>query len=264
LPAILFMMMGAVYTYCILQISYTINTIALWAVLILLTAQHIILSNTDVRAEAYLTGLIIASVYHFYKSQNGNSLAPGAGLPVYRLRGNDKGNVCPHHHWRGHCRAPDHYPAMETAVSLAMVIGYGIGRLIFILPEIWCLYHQFDLHPEKIVFGHTGVSGVKFFFWDSQFGRFFNTGPIKGSGDPYVFYSYFVMGVFALVAFVVCCRISVHQKRGQKYASAGVVLYHAGHSSPFYCFRHRSFNCRIILISCFRFSPLSRRNTYFN
>jgi hypothetical protein len=49
------------------------------------------------------------------------------------------------------------------------------------------LYYQFDLHPEKLVFGKTKVSGLRFFFWDSQFGRFFNTGPIKGKGDPSFF-----------------------------------------------------------------------------
>jgi 4-amino-4-deoxy-L-arabinose transferase-like glycosyltransferase len=59
--------------------------------------------------------------------------------------------------------------------------------MIFILPELYCLYEQFDLHPEKMVFGQKAVSGIRFFFWDSQFGRFFNTGPIKGSGDPTFF-----------------------------------------------------------------------------
>jgi hypothetical protein len=59
--------------------------------------------------------------------------------------------------------------------------------LLFILPEIYCLKQQFDSHPEKLVFGKHGVSGIKFFFWDSQFGRFFNTGPIKGHGDPFFF-----------------------------------------------------------------------------
>ena len=59
--------------------------------------------------------------------------------------------------------------------------------LIFILPELYCLYQQFDLHPEKIVFGQKAVSGIRFFFWDSQFGRFFNSGPIKGGGDPSFF-----------------------------------------------------------------------------
>ena len=31
------------------------------------------------------------------------------------------------------------------------------------------------------------MSGLKFFFWDSQWGRFTNTGPIKGEGDPAFF-----------------------------------------------------------------------------
>jgi 4-amino-4-deoxy-L-arabinose transferase-like glycosyltransferase len=59
---------------------------------------------------------------------------------------------------------------------------------LFTIPELYCLYVQFDLHPEKQVFGRTGVSGIRFFFWDSQFGRFFNTGPIKGSGDPFFYF----------------------------------------------------------------------------
>lgn len=59
--------------------------------------------------------------------------------------------------------------------------------LIFITPELYSLYIQFDLHPEKVVFGRTNVSGLRFFFWDSQFGRFFNTGPIKGQGDKTFF-----------------------------------------------------------------------------
>jgi hypothetical protein len=58
---------------------------------------------------------------------------------------------------------------------------------LFITPELYCLWSQFDNHPEKIVFGKTGVSGIRFFLWDSQFGRFTNTGPIKGRGDYFYF-----------------------------------------------------------------------------
>lgn len=64
----------------------------------------------------------------------------------------------------------------------------GALVLVFITPELYALYTQFDAHPEKVVFGRTGVSGIRFFFWDSQFGRFMNTGPIKGSGDPSFFF----------------------------------------------------------------------------
>jgi 4-amino-4-deoxy-L-arabinose transferase-like glycosyltransferase len=58
---------------------------------------------------------------------------------------------------------------------------------VFIAPELYSLWYQFDQHPEKIVFGTTNVSGIRFFLWDSQFGRFFNSGPIKGKGDPFFF-----------------------------------------------------------------------------
>ena len=35
----------------------------------------------------------------------------------------------------------------------------------------WGLYDQFDLHPDKIVNGKTGVSGLRFFYWTQSFGR---------------------------------------------------------------------------------------------
>ena len=59
LPAILFLMMGAGYTWLLARDLYG-KEVAGWATLILLTAEHIIISNNDVRAEPYLTGAIIA------------------------------------------------------------------------------------------------------------------------------------------------------------------------------------------------------------
>ncbi|MDR6940292.1 ArnT family glycosyltransferase [Mucilaginibacter pocheonensis] len=186
LPGILFVMMGAIYTYHLAKALYN-KQIALWAVLILLTAQHIVLSNNDVRAEPYLTGLIIAAVYHFYKTHTRNSfwqlvlaclftacaIMTKGMFALITIGGAIIGHLVITRQWK---------QLFHWRWLLAIVL-----ILLFILPEIWCLYRQFDLHPEKTVFGRTGVSGVKFFFWDSQFGRFFNTGPIKGSGDPSFF-----------------------------------------------------------------------------
>jgi hypothetical protein len=91
---------------------------------------------------------------------------------------------------------------------------------LFTLPEIYCLYIQFDAHPEKQVFGHTGISGVRWFFWDSQFGRFFNTGPIRGSGDPFF---YFHTLLWAFLPWSVLLYAAVIQKcRGfRRTAPAG-------------------------------------------
>lgn len=186
LPAVLFLLMGARYTYLFAKNLYN-EHIALWSVLILLTAQHIVISNQDVRAEPYLTGLIIASVYHFYKAYTANNwwhLVVGCAFAACAVMTKGMFAVIP----IGGALAGDMIikKQWKQLFNLRWLIAI-ILTAIFVLPEIYCLYQQFDLHPEKVVFGHNQVSGVKFFFWDSQFGRFFNTGPIKGHGDPTFF-----------------------------------------------------------------------------
>jgi 4-amino-4-deoxy-L-arabinose transferase-like glycosyltransferase len=186
LPGILFLMMGAVYTYCLAKSLYN-KQVALWAVLILLTAQHIVISDNDVRAEPYLTGLIIASVYHFYRAHGKKSLGhlligcvfaacaimTKGMFAIIPIGGAIAGQFMITRQWK---------QLFSWRWLVAIIV-----TLLLVLPELYCLYQQFDLHPEKVIFGQKGVSGIKFFFWDSQFGRFFNTGPIKGGGDPFFF-----------------------------------------------------------------------------
>jgi 4-amino-4-deoxy-L-arabinose transferase-like glycosyltransferase len=187
LPALLFWGLGVAYTYLLARRLYD-GTIARVAVLLLLVAQHLILSNNDVRAEPFLLGLITGSVYHYVRAQEsrfGLHLVVGSLLAACAVM--TKGlfvliPVCGGLvvHWLVHRRWSELWqPRWWAALGL-------VG--VFILPELYCLYHQFDLHPEKVVFGHTGVSGLRFFFWDSQFGRFMNTGPIQGKGHPLFFF----------------------------------------------------------------------------
>lgn len=186
LPGILFMLMGGWYTYLLGKQLYN-KQVALWAVLILLTSQHIILSNNDVRAEPYLTGLIIASVYHFYRAYTNNNfwqLLWGALFAACAIMTKGMFALVPiGGAIAGHLVITKQW---KQLFNLRWLFA-GVLILVFILPEIYCLYQQFDSHPEKLVFGTYHVSGIKFFFWDSQFGRFFNTGPIKGHGDPTFF-----------------------------------------------------------------------------
>jgi 4-amino-4-deoxy-L-arabinose transferase-like glycosyltransferase len=182
LPAILFMMLAAGYTYLFARKFYS-EAVAKWSVLILLTAQHIILSNTDVRAEPYLTALIIGAVYHFHRAwADGKFLQLLLGSLFTACAVMTKGIFA--------------FIPIAAAIGIHLMamgrwkeifhprwIWAALMTLVFITPELYALYYQFDMHPEKVVFGKTNVSGLKFFFWDSQFGRFFNTGPIKGKGD---------------------------------------------------------------------------------
>ncbi|GAA4105150.1 ArnT family glycosyltransferase [Mucilaginibacter panaciglaebae] len=214
LPGILFMMMGAFYTYLFGKTLYN-KQVGLWATLILLTAQHIVLSNNDVRAEPYLTGLIIASVYHLYKAHSTNSywqllwgcifaacavMTKGV-FAVIPIGGAIAGHFIITRQW-------EEVSNRRWLVAIVLV-------LIFILPELYCLYQQFDMHPEKLMFGRYYVSGVRFFFWDSQFGRFFNTGPIKGHGDP-TFFIHTTLWAFLPWSFLLFVAVFQFIKKGIK------------------------------------------------
>lgn len=187
LPAVLFLLIGARYTFLFARQFYKKET-ALWAAIILLTAEHIVISNNDVRAEPYLTGVIIGSVYHFYKAIGSPWLkhlligAAFAGAAIMTkgifsllpIGGAIVGGLVFSKH-------------TKQLFHIKWLLGF-LFVFIFILPELFCLWYQFDRHPEKLVFSRHNVSGLEFFFWDSQFGRFTNTGPIRGRGDLSFFF----------------------------------------------------------------------------
>ncbi len=223
LPAILFLLMGAWYTYLFGKALYN-KQIGLWAMLILLTAQHIVLSNNDVRAEPYLTGLIIAAVYHLYKSNITNSylhLLWGCLFTACAIMTKGMFAIIPiGGAITGHFIITRQWKQLFNRRWLICVVLV----LIFILPELYCLNQQFDLHPEKLVFNRHNVSGIRFFFWDSQFRRFFNTGPIKGNGDP-TFFIHTTLWAFLPWSLLLFAAIFQFIKKGSKQVQ----------SSEWYC-----------------------------
>lgn len=186
LPAFLCWLAGLYYTYRLALLLYN-EDVARLSVLIYGTALHAILANFDVRAEAYLTAFVIAAIYYLYLAAINRRVA--ANLPV--------GALC--------CALA----VMTKGIFVLITIGGGLViyqllnrnwksffihwwvvavlTCLFILPELYALYMQFDMRPYITVFGRTHVSGIRFFFWDSQFGRFFNSGPIRGEGDLFFF-----------------------------------------------------------------------------
>ena len=185
-PAVLFWAAGAFYTYRLCKLFYN-ETIAQLSLIIYVSAFHLVLSNNDVRAEPYLMGLVTGCTFHFIqmvRTQKYTHLFAGALLAACAAM--TKGIFV----W-----------IVPIAAVLPIIMQEKGGRfflnpqwliaivatIILTLPEIACLYLQFDLHPEKTVFGQTHVSGVQFFLWESQFGRFFNNGPIHGKGDVFFF-----------------------------------------------------------------------------
>ena len=197
LPALLFFVISLLYTWLFTK-KYYGRDVAVIAVLILSTALHIQMSNTDVRAEPYLMALIMGSIYHIANLQERYS--PKHLLLTALL------TAC---------------AVMTKGIFVIMAIyGAVFGQLVFekklreifrwkwlalalltilfTFPELYALYTQFDLHPEKTVFERHNVSGIKWFLWDSQFGRFINSGPInrKASGSK-IFYLHTLLWAFA-------------------------------------------------------------------
>jgi len=197
LPAVIMLFAGGRYTY-LLGRDLVSRHVGFLAAFILLCSQHIILSNSDVRAEPYLTAFLVASVYHLRRGLPLAFPSPASGASPRFILNLVAGSIF------AACAI------MTKGIFTGFIIlgGFTVDTLLtgtwrwlpnwrwllvfmltglFVLPELYCLYQQFDLHPLKIVFGRTHVSGLRFFFWDSQFGRFTNEGPIKGNGDPFFF-----------------------------------------------------------------------------
>ncbi|MBO9681874.1 MAG: glycosyltransferase family 39 protein [Flavisolibacter sp.] len=196
LPALLFILLGAFYTYSLARKLYNTG-VAQIAVLILLSAQHLLMSNTDVRAEPYLLALIVGAVYHFYNLFQRFSF-------LHLLLG----ALC------AGCAVMTKGIFALVPIGTA-IVGHAIftkqlnqlfrwrwllailGTFIFILPEVHAVYMQFDKHPEKLVFNRKGVSGVKWFLWDSQFSRFVMEGPIVRPKGDVTYYVHTLLWAFA-------------------------------------------------------------------
>ena len=182
LPAFIFFIVSLAYCFKLADAIYN-KTIAKIATLIYGTALHIIISNFDGKVEIYLTAFILGATFHLYKAfQNKWFWHVVAAALFSALAIMTKGIFALITIMAGFViywiktKQFNQFIQARWYLFIALV-------LIFIVPELYSLYTQFDLHPEKIVFDKTNISGLKFFFWDSQFGRFFNSGPIKGKGD---------------------------------------------------------------------------------
>jgi 4-amino-4-deoxy-L-arabinose transferase-like glycosyltransferase len=186
LPAVLFVLLGGAYTYGFGKRFYG-RLQGFIAMFILLTSEHIIISNQDVRAEPYMTGLTIMALYHmavYLQTKKFTQLVWGSIAMGCLVMTKGTFTIIPVA--AGVCFALLHEKKWKEILNVQWILC-GVLTLLAMAPALYGYYVQFDAHPEKLVFGTTGVSGIRFFLWDSQWGRFRNTGPIKGSGDPFFF-----------------------------------------------------------------------------
>lgn len=186
LPALLVLALGIFSTYKLAAMWYD-RRIAKMASLILGTTQAFLLMSNDVRTDGLLTGFTAYALWQLsaflqhgqWKHLLGSSLAVALAM----MSKGPIGIVFPGLAVGGHLLLTRDWRNLfqwKWLVFLLLV-------LVLLLPMLWGLYQQFDLHPEKHVYGLDGPSGVEFFFWTQSFGRV--TGEIywKDSSGPFFF-----------------------------------------------------------------------------
>lgn len=191
IPGILATLLGAYSTYGLGKLLYNEHSGKL-AALVFMTAQTIVLGAIDVRTDAVLTGFTIFSIWQLARYVEHKSLvaivlgAFGAGIAF-----STKGQIA----------------LIVIGLPLLCYIGYArkwksflswkviLALLVFALtiaPMLYAYYHQFDLHPEKVIRGKAERSGIFFIFWEQSFERLSGEGIGKNSSDYFFFFHTFL------------------------------------------------------------------------
>ncbi len=208
LPGFLFHLIGGYYTYRIARLFHGRDT-AWLSVLVYVSVYQLMDSSIEVKAEAYLTGFIMGACYYWlrYDAQSRiKYLLLGALFSACAVM--TKGVFTLITITSGLVLMWLYQKQWYKLWSGKWVLAFALS-LLFTAPEVLALYLQFDSHPEKVVFGQTNVSGIRFFLWDSQFGRFFNTGPIKNTnGHPFYFVLVFLWAFLPWVAVFMAAMFS--------------------------------------------------------
>ena len=186
LPGFIFHLIGAYYTYRVARLLYDKQTAAL-AVLIYVSIFNLMDASIEVKAETYLAGQIMPACYYWLRYDvrfRVKYLLLGALFTamaimtkgIFTLFTISSGLVCL---WL--------YQRQWTKLFSIKWLAALILSLLFVAPELVALHLQFNQHTGSAGLEQP-ISSFKFFFWDSQFGRFFNTGPIQNrNGHPLYF-----------------------------------------------------------------------------
>ncbi|PIF00230.1 MAG: dolichyl-phosphate-mannose--protein mannosyltransferase [Maribacter sp.] len=191
IPGILATLLGAYSCYGLGRLLYNANVGRL-AALVFMTCQTIVLGVIDVRTDAVLTAFTIFSIWHLAAYIEKNSPkhmiwgAFGAGIAF-----STKGQIA----------------LLVIGLPILCHLAYTrkwrmflnwrvlMGLLVFaivIAPMLYAYYHQFDLHPEKIIRGKGNRSGIFFIFWEQSFERLSGEGVGKNSSDYFFFFHTFL------------------------------------------------------------------------
>jgi len=170
LPSFIFLIVALYATFKFAQLKYN-QRVAYLAVLILASCQAFFLIAHDVRTDTMLMCWVILGIWKFASwLQNKNWVSLIIAFSAIGFGMMTKGPIAlmvPIFSFVPHLIIHKQYKLLfrwEYLIGLVIII-------ILLLPMDIGLYQQFDLHPEKVMYGKTGTSGLRFFYWTQSFGR---------------------------------------------------------------------------------------------
>lgn len=216
LPSFLFALLAILSTYKLAKLFYNEKT-ALLSALILATSQGFFLMNHDVRTDTILMGCVAFSIWQLAAWYQSNKIwhfiLGSIGIGIGMMTKGPITLLVPCFGFFSHFMLQRNFKAfLKWEYILAILI---IGVLL--IPMSWGLYDQFDLHPEKIVNGKKGVSGLRFFYWTQSFGRItgesvWNNGAGIGFLLQNMLWSFLPWIIFFIVALIWQIKNIVQQK----------------------------------------------------
>jgi 4-amino-4-deoxy-L-arabinose transferase-like glycosyltransferase len=148
------------------------------------TTQAMFLINHDVRTDTILVGFIAFASYHLLKwCMHGGHIhwiAGFAGAGVAMLAKGPLGLMVPLLAVGGYILISRNW---KKLLRLEWIGGMLIVAAV-ISPVLYGLWNQWDMHPEKKLYGMDGLSGVRFYLWDQSFGRLTGTNPFINQLKP--------------------------------------------------------------------------------
>lgn len=170
-PSLLFSLLAIWSTFQLGKWLYDAETGRL-AALLLAASFGFVLANTDVRMDAILTACIIFSTWQLVallQDQQWN-YAAGAALGL-ALGFSTKGHIAVIIPLTGlffYAAGKGEWKKMFGVKTWFVLLFFAL----LLLPEIFCYYLQYNLHPEKTVRGHNNINGVRYLLFGMGTERF--------------------------------------------------------------------------------------------
>ncbi|RYF86451.1 MAG: hypothetical protein EON98_03645 [Chitinophagaceae bacterium] len=196
LPSFLFTILGTYSTYRLGRSLYN-NEVGKLAALIAASAFAYILANNDVRMDAILTAAMIFATWQLVDWVNGkrplNAIGAALGLALGFCTKGHIGVVIPAVGVFFYILYRKDWKSFYHPQLLLILLSFAI----FIAPVVYCYYLQFDLHPEKVIRGESGRSGVAFILWKQNFERLQGDSFGADGKNDYLFFFHSFLWAFA-------------------------------------------------------------------